>query len=274
MHIPKTAGTSLGFVLKQLSNQNHWTAKAWDPTIHAPVLSHATSTRHQTRAEVVYNQSFVHRGHFTPRFLQATHTDACLRFTVLREPVDRVLSQFYFYQSKATAALQQQQQQQEEESNAQYQLPATLRGYSFNMTWEDCLTPNSTVCVYWNQYQNEMTRLLSGASIAWGRHNESHVQTVVNTTTLRRTQQFLWDTDLICFWDQLEMCVQRLHQLLNLTGDPRRHISLPRKNVNEQRPRNVSSFILERIRARNSYDLELYEWARATFLPSPMLMTH
>lgn len=104
-HVPKTAGTSVRRLLRQLSRELRWKFQMWYDGDSQLDLTTRTN----------WTQDVLHAGHITPRFLEVTRTQSCLRLTVLREPIDRVISLHFFLlkrrqarsgsKDKATAAV-------------------------------------------------------------------------------------------------------------------------------------------------------------------------
>jgi hypothetical protein len=282
-HVPKTAGTSVRRLLRQLSKELGWKFQMWyDGESQSDLI---TSTRTN------WTQGVLHAGHITPRFLDATRTQSCLRLTVFREPIDRVISLYFFLLDK-----------QKQTTTTAVMAPA----------WQDCLfNKNSQLCHVWHQYQNEVTRLFatsssssstshgraaagadtSSSSLPWTAVTTvpAYTRMPMNATTLAQAQQFLrQETDLVCFQDHLEDCEQAIRRLLHLTPTttatasrnvaspkdsttrttkpPPTATSIPKVNVNAKRPTNISADVRDQIRAANDWDVQLYDWARETFL--------
>jgi hypothetical protein len=288
-HVPKTAGTSVRRLLRQLSRELGWKFQMWyDGESQSDLM---TNTRTN------WTQGVLHAGHITPRFLEVTGTQSCLRLTVLREPVDRVISLYFFL-------LDKRRQAAGTTTTTTTTTPAVVAP-----AWQDCLfNRNSQMCMSWHQYQNEVTRLFatSSSSTTHGRaagedtsrdNSTSNlpwtaVTTVpaytrmpMNAATLAMAQQFLWrETDFVCFQDRLEDCEQAVRRLLRLTTTttttslnvtspkdtttkpPTASSSIPKVNVNAKRPANITADLRDQIWAANDWDVQLYDWARETFL--------
>lgn len=222
MHLPKTAGTSVRRLLKRAADDLGWQWFSWHRHNVPPVDG------------VVYHHHAIHIGHVTPAFLQQTSTEQCLRFTVLREPIDRVTSLFYFLQR--------------------------TKGYH-NNTLEACFDPftnSNSQCQYWYQHQNEMVRQLSNDRY-WDNQEVDYGRTRITGPAVADAQEFLADTDMVCFLDNLDACIQRMFGILGLPPP-----TLGAKNVNAQRS-SPPDQVLDRMRAVNEYDVQLYEWALARF---------
>jgi hypothetical protein len=242
-HVPKTAGSSVRRFLRQLSGELRWKFKMW-----------YDSNDKLNNNKKNWTAGMLHAGHVTSRFLEATHTQSCLRLTVLREPADRVISLYYFLQA------------QRRSKEAILATPA----------WEDCLFHrNKTKCSSFHQYQNEVTRLFAGESLQWSTINNApdYVNMPMNATTLKSAKQFLFQqTDLVCFQDHLDDCEQAVRRLLRLKNKTalRKSPAIPKINVNAKRPAkaNITAQLRDQIRTANAWDVQLYDWARATFLDS------
>jgi hypothetical protein len=279
-HVPKTAGTSVRRLLRQLSRELDWKFQMWYD---------GDSQLDLTTTNTNWTEGVLHAGHITPRFLEVTRTQSCLRLTVLREPVDRVISLHFFLRKRKQA-----------------RSPSPREATTTSKTvvapaWQDCLfNRNFKTCDSWHQYQNEVTRLFATSSSSNndnngrgggdGRNNQNlpwtavtrvpeYVRMPMNATTLAAAQQFLWrETDLVCFQDHLDACEQAVRRLLSSTSrnmaslnkyttkQATAHTSIPKVNVNAKRPTNITADIRDQIRDANAWDVQLYDWARETFL--------
>lgn len=166
-----------------------------------------------------------------------TLTQQCLTVTILREPIDRVISAFYFHKHDTSE-------------------------------WNDCLLPKSTPdCKFGAQYQNDVVRLFSNHHATWNSYDyEKYTAAPVTRQSLHAAQQFLVDTDLVCFLTDLPACLENMKRLLPADNvDAVTTDTLSVRNVNRKRPARVSNATMNAVRAANQLDVELYAWAVATF---------
>jgi hypothetical protein len=228
-HICKTAGSLFkDEYLKPLSKPHGWVEKPWygylgpkrrkqDPPRPGP-----------------YNVSMFHSGHYNRHFLNVTKTERCKIMTILREPVDRAISAFYYHGHKTPE-------------------------------WDDCLFSDNANehCLYAYQYSNDIVRLLAGQAPTWDSYEIDVYRSVpVNETSVRLAQEFLLDMDLVCFQDRLDECRRQTEALLGFNSS-KKYTDYPigRKNVNHQRPKNLTDIVLNKVRAMNRWDIKLYDWA-------------
>lgn len=175
------------------------------------------------------NYSVVHIGHLTMQFEQETQTQHCARMTLLREPVDRVISAFYYHMHKES-------------------------------DWEDCLQHN---CRLWWEYTNDMTRRFMNHGATWNSYvvNKYVQNDPLTQQSYVEAQENLKTFHFICFIENMRDCVLRMGQHYGVELD------LPAKlveNVNKRR-REVPDELKKRIAEHNSMDVSLYNWAKSKF---------
>jgi hypothetical protein len=175
------------------------------------------------------NHSVVHIGHLTSRFQQETQTQHCTKVTLMREPVDRVVSAFYYHKHK-------------------------------DSDWNDCL--NST-CNLWWEYTNDVTRRFIQNKATWNSYvTKQYLQNDPLTRAhYMEAQETLQEFQFICFIHNMRDCIMKLGRHYGVELD------LPVKlvqNANAKR-KNVTDELKERIAAHNWMDVALYEWAQAKF---------
>jgi Sulfotransferase family len=231
-HIPKTGGTSLGNFLWRAEQHLGWTYHTW---------YHHAST-HENQPPILRSAHHtIHAGHYTHQFLPLTHTEHCYKVTILRKPVDRVISAFYYYRHNTSE-------------------------------WEQCLLHPHTD--YWNgcnnsyHYHNDMVRLLSGHTETWDSYEVAkYARLVPNESSLQASQDFLKSLELVCFLHNLKACFQTLSEVFNV---PIKADTTPRRNVNDKRTEHkVTSSIVQRIQEENALDIRLYKWATEYFGVDP-----
>ena len=147
-------------------------------------------------------------GHLFPAFLDKTNTTDCLQVTMLRDPIDRVMSHFYYWNL--------QDKDWEAVGNIQQECSAS----------PDHIRP-------YNQLSNNMVRHLGMQfeDDIWTNHQNRSMACQyahVRDEHLERAKTLLQEMDLVCFVDDFEGCLQKLRQLLHL---PRRNnIQVPKSN--------------------------------------------
>jgi hypothetical protein len=222
-HVPKTGGSSFKLFLNEVGSTMGWTMQEW----------YSYWDRYHDPPRGMLREKVIHRGHLTPTFLNVTATQNCLTVTMLREPVDRVISCFYYHKH-------------------------------ITREWESCLR-HDTPCQWARQYQNDVTRLLS-VNATWTQYNyKTYSAERIDREHLERAQQFLMDTDLVCFLDQFDDCKRKLLAMANLTLKvPASAGPKDKMNVGKTR-KNITVATRSQIELVNSLDIELYEWAVQQF---------
>ena len=81
---------------------------------------------------------------------------------------------------------------------------------------------------------------------------------------LRISNNLLLGYDLVCFQYDLDDCIMKLHQLLDLGNIPVPQEST-KENINKDRGSSESKITLKNIELFNQYDIELYKWAVSQF---------
>jgi type II secretory pathway pseudopilin PulG len=232
-HIPKTGGSSYKSFLYQVSRTMDWRMPEWYGYWNRYQDKSPSKLDRGTIDKYMIREKAIHIGHLTPTFLKETATQNCLTVTMLREPVDRVVSAFYYHKHKTSE-------------------------------WESCLK-HDTPCRYAHEYQNDVTRRFS-SNVTWNSYNqEVYSAGKVDRERLERAQQFLMDTDLVCFLDQFDDCKRELLAMANLTGTVPSSAG-PKDTINVGKKReNITAATRSKIELVNSLDIELYEWAVQQF---------
>jgi len=187
-HIPKTGGMSLFAHMKHLAKHLGWERVEWyswygkrgeaDPD---PFNDEVDKRR--------YNYKKIHIGHFTPHFEEKTLTTNCFRITLLREPVDRSISAFYYHKH-------------------------------MTVEWPRCF---QFKCRLWWEYINDMTRRFAGHGLkAWNSYQEKKYIAGdregggPRPEALDDAKKFLSKFDYLCFLDDLSGCIVDMARDLGL----------------------------------------------------------
>ncbi|KAL3769700.1 hypothetical protein ACHAWO_013571 [Cyclotella atomus] len=210
-------------------------------------------------------------GHFTtllfeeePKFRQ------CFTMTVLREPVDRAISAFFYHGHRKREINKCLHAATIKHREVSIKGRRHLRGVLLDQ--ERIRNKKARSCRANWQYSNDMTRRLAGSSdTKWNTRAESKYRVVQpNKTHLEDAKKKLLDEfDLVCFIHDLPSCADRILDAFQLNRtDERLHDGLsymtaevdPRfKTIN--RPNELDEFAMDEFRRANVLDLELYDWA-------------
>ncbi|GKZ01274.1 hypothetical protein MPSEU_001078400 [Mayamaea pseudoterrestris] len=228
-HVPKTGGLTLGEYVKLFARSMKWTFHHW-----YAYYNHFQDTAISKHPFPFRNHSVVHMGHMTRQFERETQTQHCTKMTLLREPVDRVISAFYYH------------------------------GHN-DSDWQACLSVNaSKSCRLWWEYSNDVTRRFTTNHETWNSYVTLKYLSndPLTSRSLQEAQESLQQFDFVCFIDNMRDCILRLGQHYGV------HLHLPAAelvyNVNARR-NNVTDEWKERIAAHNYMDVALYEWAQSQF---------
>ena len=220
-HIPKCAGSALGAFLKlHYPDRKVFTTKGSGP------LESVEQFRQLPEAK---RHSFeLLKGHFTGHLIDCAHPD-CLVVTVLREPVDRIVSHYYFAKEKPTHYLHEQI-------------------HSDNLSLKDYVESGIS-----HELQNHYTLHFSGFSVEDAERDPEGAIT--------KAYECLRGYDLVGFQDELPAFVGKLSQLVGLRfpfPEKKVNVTQVRKNVRE-----IDDVALEAIEKANALDLELYRRIRS-----------
>jgi hypothetical protein len=187
----------------------------------------------------------IHEGHLTPHFEKVTNTHMCAKLTVMREPVERVVSAFYFHK-RENHSLEE---------------------------WQNCL---HTHCWLDYEYRNDVTRRFAARTQWWSslergqyladrRDGEAGNERLLNLTEadMESAQEKLMALDAVCFLDNLKGCVNRfVRDRFGLDT-----VQWPSENLNRARrsKQDVTDELRREIADANALDVRLYEWALRTF---------
>jgi hypothetical protein len=242
LHVPKVGGRTVGSFLDQLIEHPklrhtvtytvYGERLSWDPQI--------LGRKHRFRL----------MGHFSTKLFDI-HPSLrdCFVMTVLRQPVDRAISAFFFHGHSS-------------------------RGI------KKCLsnsTATRTQCwLYW-QYSNDMTRFFAGLddmpwnTYMWGKNKNIPVPQPTNFSLDEAKRKLKEYFDLVCFLNDLPSCAERLLSAFQLgTNETGINVSVMAKNKTgifrtQSRPNELRKESMLRFQKANTVDKELYDWAISNF---------
>ena len=227
MHIPKTAGTSMRLLLEKVFNEKQrvYLYGGEPPGITLEAFRELPNDVKE-RIRLVY-------GHF--RFGVHEWLPQKARYiTMLRDPVDRVASLYYFY--KRHPGSKQHQMIVED--------ALSLEAFVFNGRFL--------------QTDNEMVRQLSGIGRFRNvRHGECSEE-VLDMAWRNIEDHFEW----VLFMDDMQRSLVKLGEILGRTVK-----DIGQENVNKTRQpiESIDPLILEKIEAFNRFDRALYDRAKRAF---------
>jgi len=215
LHIPKTAGTSVIEMMRQeIAPEQFYYA-------HGQCIS--PRSRFLQIPQILIGHFFLRD--FSPRFFSDTYV-----FTFLRHPVDRVISQYYFFRQ-----LPRRSHDPEVVLAKSYPLRDILLGVGDNARWN-----------------NVQTTWLSGETAS----------KIADRQSLRRAIHNLRLLDFVGVYEQLQASWSRLAANLGLANG-----KLPMCNRTAERPalNELDPELVKLIEEKNAWDLELYAEACSLF---------
>jgi len=249
-HVPKTGGTSLEVYFHSVERALGFNMFNWNY-----FCSNYPDGRPQDKPSYKFEfrgfgHNMIHKGHLTPNFEAMTGTQNCAKFTVLRDPVDRVVSAFYFHKHR-------------------------------DDEWDDCLhsSPESPElrpgtngkCRLQHSYVNDMTRRFANRGSWWtsfqfDKYIVGRMPHDVDDDAYRMAKERLDKFDGVCFLGpDLRECLRRF--VRDTFGAD---VKLPDEDVKKLpkgggERKEVSGELRRQIAAANRYDVMLYEWAKDRF---------
>lgn len=212
-HIPKTAGNSLSTLIRRQFDRKKQFICGTDGVLNDFI---ALPQKNKDNIELLI-------GHVDYGIHKYFNNDS-LYFTFLRDPVERVLSHYYFIKERST--------------HRYHQYALTMDIVQF---LKHGIRPRMNNC---------MVRMLSGIDAEYGKCTSDHVKTAMGN--LENHYAF------VGFISNMEGYVQRLCERLNFEFRP-----IPVINQTKIRPniKDVSPEVIDEIKKYNSQDIELYHQA-------------
>jgi hypothetical protein len=145
-----------------------------------------------------------------------------------------------------------------------------------SMAWEPCLNQqNRSSCHAWHQFQNEVTRLFSVSDVQlWNAVTAEprYTEQPLIDITVAAAMKTLCGMHFVCFMDRLAECERAVRRLVgrnvSTVGGAGNESVIPKLNADRssRSGANVSTERLAQAQAANLLDIQLYDWARRTFL--------
>lgn len=232
LHIPKVGGRSVGSFLRQVAE--------------AAGLKKQPIYHEKNPYNISADQTFT-IGHFTTALFELNpKMKQCYKMTVLREPIDRAISAYFFHK------------------------------HNHEKDVGKCLNTEKKVrmkCRLWWQYSNDITRRLAGLDdTAWNTWlNKRTYSSIPNQTHLEKAKQNLVNNfDAVCYLQDLPACADKILKAFHL--DSTIHdidtsmLKVDKNNAykNKKRPKKIDDKWLEQFTKLNELDQDLYAWALST----------
>lgn len=223
MHIPKTAGIALDQALREALRPE----RSLDALTMLGIAYLADSD--------LEDFDYIH-GHFGYRLFHRLKRPS-RKITVLRHPVDRVISSYYYYR--------------------ELQVNFPIVHFSKNNSLEDFI--KSDIVEIFRHVNNGQTWQIFYDTGFFIREQHKHLR---GRDILRQALENLASFDWVCVQERLDEGVGLLERTLGVSLP-----GIPRANVTSQRPAlaNVPEAVIDSIIQRNSLDMELYQAAVAMF---------
>ena len=235
-HIPKTAGTSLRdmlrgrMILTSPSSLGHWNLAHALPTIHPyerrfEALSELDS-RQRRKVRLVY-----HHGGFG---MHECFEQPCVYLTVVREPINRAISAYY-YMRKLYAA----------------------EGTSFDDSLEEMITGGKFYDPFY--YDNLQVRLLAANDRTRDAMGGAPCTPETLEMAKRNVEKFV---PVVGLTEQFDAYVLLLAKHFGWNFPYYASMNINKAPERREKP---SAELLDVLRERNSFDLEFYEWMQQRF---------
>ena len=233
-HIPKTAGSSLERILGREYGEGIFILKEWRPGKDRTGVFETEESLVQYRALPPEEKDSykVIKGHFHFGFAPMLPADATY-FTLLRDPVERVISTYYFTLR-----------------NPANYLHAAVAGSGMTLREfvESDLTPEIT---------NDQTRRLAGVTDADPEKGNFTSGAEMLAAAKRHIEKHF---SVVGLCERFDETVLLLRRVFGWKTPYYRRI-----NVGTNRPESTDPGTIAIIRERNALDLELYQWAQERF---------
>lgn len=243
-HMPKTGGTTMGAILERcFPKDQHFNADVGEPDSSTWTLSRAKIAEKYNLLPDETKQSFrtVFYGHI-PMGLHTLFDRPSKYFTIVRDPVDRVISQFYYMKTQSYLPIFEKIQ---------------------NMTLDQYIDSRLGLDPFDHQ-----VRMLSGCEeldAPYGTDGKPLTIVPVEERHLQIAKQNI--EELFLTIAPSEEFTTLLVLLRRLYGWPLRKILFQSQRVTENRPRlaDLSKATRRHVEECNQHDMALYEWTKARF---------
>ena len=232
LHIPKVGGRSVGTFLRQVAE--------------AAGLEKQSIYHEKNPYDISADKTFT-IGHFTTALFDLNpKLKQCYTMTVLREPVDRAMSAFFFHK------------------------------HNHERDIDKCLSDNTEKkvrmrCRLWWQYSNDITRRLAGLDdTSWNTWlNKRSYSSIPNQTHLEKAKENLVNNfDAVCYLQDLPLCADKILKAFHLDDSTLHDIDTSMLKLNKnnayktkKRPEKIDAKRLKQFTKLNALDQDLYAWS-------------
>lgn len=284
LHIPKSGGRSVASFLKNV-------------TLHVMNFT-LQKTYGNDNVDLQVSDLQVNNtltlGHFTTLlFEEEPSFRQCFTMTVLREPVDRAISAFFYHGHKldeidrcleaATNATKRwharrnlTKRQYKNDTAASSRVKPRRQDITHKIAGKRRARRHTDVCRSNWQYSNDSTRRLAGSrSIKWNTKAETKFGIPQPDRQHLKVAQMklLKEFDLVCFTHDLPSCADKVMEAFRLQSrDERLSIGLSRMTASvdpkfktSSRPDKLDAEDMDKFRKANLLDTKLYDWALQNF---------
>lgn len=251
-HFPKTAGTSILTFLRDVSDHLNYSMFYWYDW-NPPNLN-GFYNESWPRLKLTYNNNAIHTGHKIPIiFRRLAKLENCYMFTVLREPVDRMVSLFFYKREWWKDWDDFIEKTAKPDPNKTSKFLLSTHNSLGGCVQDEC---SCSINPDWNMKDHR--ELLCKVDVDFS-------PPINMSRAVEIAKKFLLQHDLVCFMDDLNACARELNRII---GHPELAAEIKHLNIGKLRKNVPVSEEVDLSRIKDTYiefDIELYKWAREHF---------